>query len=204
MVALFNIRGHPNVTRNSDVAVAWARYVAETSPALGRILAKGLKAFRHHNWYGIFFVHSATYLKSSKWMENMDDNGCNISNFELLQFFHPENKLLKEIPEIVNFHKKLWLATLVLPASAMCHMSMCILCLQAGSSILLPTGGGRRHRGGQLQPGPPVWGKQGADSRPLTSKHNLNIGQTVRTHAHWPLNTALILVRQCGLTPIDL
>ena len=58
----------------------------------------------------------------------MDDNGCNISNFELLQFFHPENKLLKEIPEIVNFHKKLWLATLVLPASAMCHMSLCVFC----------------------------------------------------------------------------
>jgi len=32
------------------VIVSWARYVSERNPAVGRMLTRGVKAFRQSNW----------------------------------------------------------------------------------------------------------------------------------------------------------
>lgn len=50
MVALYNIRGLPNLERNADIAVDWARYVGEQNAFLGIVLSKGLVLYREGAW----------------------------------------------------------------------------------------------------------------------------------------------------------
>lgn len=72
LVAMFNMRGHPKITRNVRLALDWARYVSEKNPATGILLAKGLKAYRKNNWPTAFVY----YVMSAS-------TGVEVANFNL-------------------------------------------------------------------------------------------------------------------------
>ncbi|ELU16606.1 hypothetical protein CAPTEDRAFT_191910 [Capitella teleta] len=59
-VSSFNMRGHPEVPRNTGLAVEWARFIAEKHPSIGRHLRQGLKAVQGRDWFrALLFYHVA-------------------------------------------------------------------------------------------------------------------------------------------------
>jgi len=37
---------------------SWARFVSERSPSVGKLLTRGVRAFRTHNWYALRYINS--------------------------------------------------------------------------------------------------------------------------------------------------
>ncbi|KAK2190344.1 hypothetical protein NP493_83g00004 [Ridgeia piscesae] len=57
MVALYNMRGLPNLARNTDIAVDWSRYVAEQNAYLGKLLSMGLVLYKEGAWDTAMFYY---------------------------------------------------------------------------------------------------------------------------------------------------
>ncbi|ESN94215.1 hypothetical protein HELRODRAFT_189377 [Helobdella robusta] len=65
LVAKYNMIGHPRTSR-------WARYLAEQNPSVGKLLKKGVKAFRKQNWSAALVY----YLMAAS-------SGVEVANFNL-------------------------------------------------------------------------------------------------------------------------
>lgn len=80
LVGMYNIRGHPNITRNLNLAIGWTRYVAEQNPGIGRLLFKGVKAYKKLNWFSTLVY----YLMAAS-------TGVEVANFNLAYLCEEDN-----------------------------------------------------------------------------------------------------------------